>query len=46
MNRHKDVIRIKEELKDMGEDGDFEYEYEDGDEDDLEYEYEEDWEDK
>ena len=43
----RSVVRLKEELRDMGEDEDFEYEYEDADDDDdFEYEYEEDWEDK
>ena len=47
VHRPKDVVRLKEELRDMGEDEDFEYEYEDADDDDdFEYEYEEDWEDK
>ena len=37
---------MQQELKDMGEDEELDYEYEDdGDEDDLDYEYEEeDWE--
>ncbi|GAE82519.1 GTP-binding protein Obg [Bacteroides reticulotermitis JCM 10512] len=48
VHRPKDVSHLKQELKDMGEDEDFVYEYEDTDEDDdLDYEYEEeDWEDK
>ena len=48
VHRPKDVSRLQEELKAMGEDEDLEYEYEDGDDDDdLDYEYEEeDWEEK
>ena len=49
VHRPKDVTRLQQELKDMGEDEDIVYEYEeDGDDegDDLDYEYEEDWEDK
>ena len=48
VHRPKDVSRLQEELKAMGEDEDLEYEYEYGDDDDdLDYEYEEeDWEEK
>ncbi len=50
VHRPKDVTRLQQELKDMGEDEDIIYEYEeevdDGDED-IDYEYEEeDWEEK
>ena len=45
VHRAKDVLKLQQELKDMGEDDDFEFEYEDDDfDDDFEYEYEEeDW---
>ena len=50
VHRPKDVNKLQQELIDMGEDEDIEYEYEDeeGDDgDDLDYEYEEeDWEEK
>ena len=49
VHRAKDVLKLQQELKDMGEDDDFEFEYEDDDEDfdDFEYEYEEeDWDDE
>lgn len=40
----KDVVKLQEELKDMGEDEDFEYEYEEDVDDDFDYEYEdENW---
>ena len=41
----KDVLKLQQELKDMGEDEEFEFECEDDDfDDDFEYEYEEeDW---
>ena len=43
VHRPKDVTRLQQELKDMGEDEDIVYEYED----DIDYEYEEeDWEEK
>jgi GTP-binding protein len=43
VHRAKDVLKLQQELKDMGEDEVFEFEYEDED-DDFEYEYEEeDW---
>ena len=46
VHRAKDVNLLQQELKDMGEDEDFEYEYEE-DDDDFEYEYEEeDWDDE
>ena len=46
VHRAKDVNKLQQELKDMGEDEDFEYEYEE-DDDDFEYEYEEeDWDDE
>ncbi len=50
VHRPKDITRLQQELKDMGEDEDIIYEYEeevdDGDED-IDYEYEEeDWEEK
>ena len=43
------VMRLQQELKDMGEDEDIVYEYEEDvdDDDDIDYEYEEeDWEEK
>ena len=45
VHRAKDVLKLQQELKDMGEDEEFEFEYEDDAEDfdDFEYEYEEDW---
>ena len=44
VHRAKDVLKLQQELKDMGEDEDFEFEYEDDFDDDFEYEYEEeDW---
>ena len=48
VHRPKDVSKLQDELKAMGEDEDLEYEYEEeDDDDDLEYEYEEeDWEEK
>jgi GTP-binding protein len=49
VHRAKDVLKLQQELKDMGEDDDFAFEYEDEDEDfdDFEYEYEEeDWDDE
>ena len=49
VHRPKDVTRLQQELKDMGEDEDIVYEYEeDAEEDeDIDYEYEEeDWEEK
>jgi GTP-binding protein len=49
VHRAKDVLKLQQELKDMGEDEEFEFEYEDDveDFDDFEYEYEEeDWEDE
>ena len=49
VHRPKDVTKLQQELKDMGEDEDLDYEYEEEleeDEDDLDYEYEEDWEEK
>ena len=49
VHRPKDVNKLQQELKDMGEDEDLDYEYEEEleeDEDDLDYEYEEDWEEK
>ena len=48
VHRAKDVIKLQQELKDMGEDEEFTFEYEDDDfEDDFEYEYEEeDWDDE
>ena len=45
VHRPKEVVSLRQELKDMGEDGDFEYEYESDDDDDFEYEYEEDLDD-
>ena len=44
VHRSKDVSRLRQELQDMGEDEDFEYEYEDAADDD--FEYEEDWDDE
>ena len=50
VHRPKDVTRLQQELKDMGEDEDIIYEYEeeaDDDDEDVDYEYEEeDWEEK
>ena len=49
VHRAKDVLKLQQELKDMGEDDDFAFEYEDDDDDfdDFEYEYEEeDWDDE
>ena len=49
VHRPKDVTRLQQELKDMGEDEDIVYEYEEDvdDDDDIDYEYEEeDWEEK
>lgn len=48
MHRAKDVTKLQQELKDMGEDEDFDFEYEDADDDeDFDYEYEEiDWDDE
>ena len=50
VHRPKDVTRLQQELKDMGEDEDIVYEYDDNvddDDDDIDYEYEEeDWEEK
>ena len=50
VHRPKDVTRLQQELKDMGEDEDIIYEYEeeaDDDDEDIDYEYEEeDWEEK
>ena len=50
VHRPKDVTRLQQELKDMGEDEELDYEYEedaDDEDDDLDYEYEEeDWEEK
>ena len=50
VHRPKDVTRLQHELKDMGEDEDIVYEYDDNvddDDDDIDYEYEEeDWEEK
>ena len=48
VHRPKDVTRLQHELKDMGEDEDIVYEYEEDvdDDDDIDYEYEEDWEEK
>jgi GTP-binding protein len=47
VHRAKDVLKLQQELKDMGEDEDFEFEYEDDADDDFEYEYEEeDWDDE
>ena len=45
VHRAKDVIKLQQELKDMGEDEEFTFEYEEDDfDDDFEYEYEEeDW---
>ncbi|MBR4922827.1 MAG: GTPase ObgE, partial [Bacteroidaceae bacterium] len=44
VHRAKDILKLQQELKDMGEDDDFEFEYEDDADDDFEYEYEEeDW---
>ena len=46
VHRAKDVLKLQQELKDMGEDEEFAFEYEDDAEDfdDFEYEYEEeDW---
>ena len=44
VHRAKDVLKLQQELKDMGEDDEFEFEYEDDADDDFEYEYEEeDW---
>ncbi|MBO4999800.1 MAG: GTPase ObgE, partial [Bacteroidaceae bacterium] len=44
VHRAKDVLKLQQELKDMGEDDEFEFEYEDDVDDDFEYEYEEeDW---
>ncbi len=46
VHRPKEVTNLRQELKDMGMDGDFEYEYEaDDDDEDFEYEYEEDLDD-
>ena len=47
VHRPKDVSRLQEELKDMGEDEDIDYVYEEDiddeeEEDDIDYEYEED----
>ena len=45
VHRAKDVAKLQQELKDMGEDEEFVYEYDEDDfDDDFEYEYEEDWE--
>ena len=44
VHRPKDVTRLRQELKDMGEDVDIDYEYDedvDSGDDDLDYEYEE-----
>ena len=41
VHRAKDVLKLQQELKDMGEDDDFDFEYEDDADDDFEYEYEE-----
>ncbi len=49
VHRPKDVTRLQQELKDMGEDEDIVYEYEEDadDDEDIDYEYEEeDWEEK
>ena len=47
VHRPKDVARLQQELKDMGEDEDIAYEYEDESDDDIDYEYEEeDWEEQ
>ena len=50
VHRPKDVTRLQQELKEMGEDEELDYEYEedaDDEDDDLDYEYEEeDWEEK
>ena len=48
VHRAKDVTKLQQELKDMGEDEDFDFEYEDADDDeDFDYEYEEiDWDDE
>ena len=48
VHRPKDVNKLQQELKDMGEDEDFDYEYEDDvEDDDFDYEYEEeDWDDE
>ena len=44
VHRAKDVLKLQQELKDMGEDDEFEFEYEDDVDNDFEYEYEEeDW---
>ena len=47
VHRPKDIGKLQEELKEMGEDEDFSYEYEDETDDDFDYEYEEeDWDDE
>ena len=49
VHRPKDIGKLQQELKEMGEDEDFSYEYEeDGtDDEDFDYEYEEeDWDDE
>ena len=47
VHRPKDIGKLQEELKEMGEDEDFSYEYEDEADDDFDYEYEEeDWDDE
>ena len=49
VHQPKDVTRLQQELKDMGEDEDIVYEYEEDadDDEDIDYEYEEeDWEEK
>ena len=48
VHRAKNLTELQQELQDMGEDEDFEFEYEDeADDEDFEYEYEEeDWEDE
>ena len=46
VHRPKDVTRLQQELKDMGEDEDIVYEYEEDGDDDIDYEYEEDWEEE
>jgi GTP-binding protein len=44
VHRAKDVLKLQQELKDMGEDEEFTFEYEDESDDDFEFEYEEeDW---
>ena len=40
------MTRLQQELKDMGEDEDIGYEYEEDGDDDIDYEYEEDWEEE